>query len=226
MHLEPGSAEGLVGYLDSMRFWSKVEVEDLSASYALVLTPSPVRGRAAAARRRSVPSPSCPAPTSRRCSRQPSRPGSGRWRRCASPRAGRGSAARPTTARSPTSWAGSRRRCTWTRAATAARRRWRGCTTWGARRAGWCCCTSTAPTRCCPRTATPSILDDRTIGTVTTSARHYELGPIALALVKRSTPADATSRRRRCRRGPGGRRRGLSRWPGLTSPGRRSPGRR
>jgi folate-binding protein YgfZ len=37
----------------------------------------------------------------------------------------------------------------------------------------------------------PVVLDDRTVGTVTSSARHYELGPIALAVVKRSTPADA-----------------------------------
>jgi hypothetical protein len=33
---------------------------------------------------------------------------------------------------------------------------------------------------------------ERTVGHVTTSTRHHELGPIALALVKRSTPAEAT----------------------------------
>lgn len=33
--------------------------------------------------------------------------------------------------------------------------------------------------------------DGRTIGAVTSSARHYELGPIALALVKRTVPVDA-----------------------------------
>jgi tRNA-modifying protein YgfZ len=33
---------------------------------------------------------------------------------------------------------------------------------------------------------------DRQVGFVTTAARHHELGPIALALVKRSTPVDAT----------------------------------
>ncbi len=32
---------------------------------------------------------------------------------------------------------------------------------------------------------------DRTVGTVGSSARHYELGPIALALVKRNVPLDA-----------------------------------
>ena len=34
--------------------------------------------------------------------------------------------------------------------------------------------------------------DGRAVGTVTSSARHYELGPIALALVKRTVPVDAT----------------------------------
>ncbi len=33
---------------------------------------------------------------------------------------------------------------------------------------------------------------DRQVGFVTTAARHHELGPVALALVKRSTPVDAT----------------------------------
>ncbi len=34
-------------------------------------------------------------------------------------------------------------------------------------------------------------LDSRLVGFVTSSARHHELGPIALALVKRSTPVEA-----------------------------------
>jgi folate-binding Fe-S cluster repair protein YgfZ len=34
-------------------------------------------------------------------------------------------------------------------------------------------------------------LDGRTVGTVTTVARHHELGPIALAVLKRSVPEDA-----------------------------------
>ena len=34
--------------------------------------------------------------------------------------------------------------------------------------------------------------EGRKVGFVTTAARHYELGPIALALVKRNIPADAT----------------------------------
>jgi folate-binding Fe-S cluster repair protein YgfZ len=34
-------------------------------------------------------------------------------------------------------------------------------------------------------------VDSRPVGFVGTAARHYELGPIALALVKQSVPADA-----------------------------------
>ncbi|CAN5591227.1 folate-binding protein YgfZ [soil metagenome] len=37
----------------------------------------------------------------------------------------------------------------------------------------------------------PVTLDDRAVGVITSAARHYELGPIALALVKRRTPVDA-----------------------------------
>lgn len=36
------------------------------------------------------------------------------------------------------------------------------------------------------------VLDGRTVGFVGSAARHYELGPIALALVKRNVPVDAT----------------------------------
>jgi folate-binding protein YgfZ len=35
-------------------------------------------------------------------------------------------------------------------------------------------------------------LDDASIGTVGSAARHYELGPVALALVKRTSPVEAT----------------------------------
>lgn len=38
-HLEPGAAESLVAFLDSMRFLSRVEVEDVSAEYAVVWQP-------------------------------------------------------------------------------------------------------------------------------------------------------------------------------------------
>ena len=32
----------------------------------------------------------------------------------------------------------------------------------------------------------------KVVGSVGTAARHYELGPIATAVIKRSTPTDAT----------------------------------
>ena len=42
-----------------------------------------------------------------------------------------------------------------------------------------------------PKSGSPVTLDGKEIGFVGTVARHYELGPIALALIKRMTPADA-----------------------------------
>ncbi|HEY6796998.1 MAG TPA: glycine cleavage T C-terminal barrel domain-containing protein [Kineosporiaceae bacterium] len=43
-----------------------------------------------------------------------------------------------------------------------------------------------------PAPGDPVVLGGRPVGHVTSAARHHELGPIALAMVKRSTPADAT----------------------------------
>jgi folate-binding protein YgfZ len=42
-----------------------------------------------------------------------------------------------------------------------------------------------------PETGDPVLLDERAVGRVGTVAQHHELGPIALALIKRSVPADA-----------------------------------
>jgi tRNA-modifying protein YgfZ len=39
MHVEPGTADALVDYLGRMRFWSKVDVEDVSAGWAVVWEP-------------------------------------------------------------------------------------------------------------------------------------------------------------------------------------------
>jgi hypothetical protein len=36
------------------------------------------------------------------------------------------------------------------------------------------------------------MLGDKTVGRITKAAWHYELGPIALAMLKRATPVDAT----------------------------------
>jgi folate-binding protein YgfZ len=43
-----------------------------------------------------------------------------------------------------------------------------------------------------PRQGTDLLHDGRAVGMVGSSARHHELGPIALALVKRNVPVDAT----------------------------------
>jgi len=42
-----------------------------------------------------------------------------------------------------------------------------------------------------PGTPVLPVDGDRAVGQLTTSARHHELGPVALALVKRSLPVDA-----------------------------------
>jgi folate-binding protein YgfZ len=42
-----------------------------------------------------------------------------------------------------------------------------------------------------PAPGSPVVHDGREVGVVTSSARHYELGPIALAVVKRTVPVDA-----------------------------------
>ncbi|MGH3486489.1 MAG: YgfZ/GcvT domain-containing protein, partial [Actinopolymorphaceae bacterium] len=42
-----------------------------------------------------------------------------------------------------------------------------------------------------PGHGAPVTHDDRTVGFVTSSARHYEMGPVALALVRRNVPVDA-----------------------------------
>jgi len=42
-----------------------------------------------------------------------------------------------------------------------------------------------------PAHGDPVLLDGREVGAVTSAARHHELGPIALALVKRTVPVDA-----------------------------------
>jgi tRNA-modifying protein YgfZ len=42
-----------------------------------------------------------------------------------------------------------------------------------------------------PPHGAPVVAAERQVGFVTSSARHFELGPIALALVKRTVPDDA-----------------------------------
>jgi folate-binding Fe-S cluster repair protein YgfZ len=42
-----------------------------------------------------------------------------------------------------------------------------------------------------PEHGTKLFLDDKEVGFIGSMARHYELGPIALAVIKRNTPSDA-----------------------------------
>ena len=43
-----------------------------------------------------------------------------------------------------------------------------------------------------PEVGAPVLMRDKQVGRVGSSARHHELGPIALALLKRNVPVDAT----------------------------------
>ncbi|MBM7783846.1 folate-binding protein YgfZ [Tenggerimyces flavus] len=44
MHLEPGAAPAVVAFLDKMRFMARVEVSDRTAEFAVAWTPAPVEG--------------------------------------------------------------------------------------------------------------------------------------------------------------------------------------
>ena len=106
--------------------------------------------------------------------------------------------------------------CTWRRAATGARRPWRGCTTWGARRGGWSWCTWTAARWTCrtpaPRWSRPTagVPSGGSAGRCATRS----WGPVALALVKRSADVSGPP--------PGGGPRGRGRppttWPCRSTP--------
>ena len=97
----------------------------------------------------------------------------------------------PTTGRSRTRSAGSGRRCTCRRAATAARRRSRGWRTWVGHRAGSVLRPPRRRRRGAAGAGDPVLRDGRAVGRVGTVVQHHELGPVALALVKRSVPVDA-----------------------------------
>ena len=146
-------------------------------------------------------------------------PGRGEALRVARP--GRARRPRSTTAPSRTSSTGCAPPSTWTRAATAARRRSPGCTTSVGRRGGWSCCTWTVPATCCPGAG-------RRGGCRRASGRGGdERRPAPRARSDRARGGSAGSpggrtgvgglRRRRRRRGPdraGRRIRGVGRPPG------------
>ena len=224
--VEPGTAPALVAWLESMRFMLRVEVADVTADWAVLGEPrrrrvgrtasrspgwtrgpdlvgdtaayGPVEGhpgrgsRVARAARAPGAARGAPSGTGRSRARGPPR-------RCGSPRGGPGWAPRPTTAPSPTSSTGCAPRSTCTRAATAGRRRSRGCTTSAGRRGGWSSSTSTAPGTSSPTAGAAVVLGEREVGRLTSVARHHEDGPVALAVVKRSVPRGRGSSRRRGR---------------------------
>ena len=162
----------------------RVEVTDVTAELAVTWRPGDGLTDATSSSR---------ATSSRRTPRPPARrAASGRSRRCGSRAASRGSASTPTTARSPTrsGWIGPavhldkgcyRGQETVARVHTLGRppRRLTLLHLDG------------SENRLPDRRAPSSAHGDKVVGFVGTSARHHELGPIALALVKRNVPLDA-----------------------------------
>jgi len=189
-HVEPGTAGALVEFLDKMRFWSKVEVEDVSTSYAVVLTPHvvpgvPVRpvahGVEAFVARDDVAS-------------VLAGPVAGVWAlealRIADGRPRLGLETDHRTIPHELGWL------------ETAVHLDKGCYR-GQETVARVHNLGRPPRRLVllhldgsesvlPEHGEPVLLGDRTVGSVTSAARHYELGPIALALVKRSTPAEET----------------------------------
>lgn len=188
-HVEPGTAGGLVGYLDSMRFWSKVEVADVSDAYAVVLRPTAVPG---------VPSRATPDGVESFVPRADLAEVlhddlAGVWAlealRIAAGRPRFGLETDHRTIPHELGWLESAVHLD------------KGCYR-GQETVARVHNLGRPPRRLVllhldgsesvlPGHGEPVVLGDRQVGAVTSSARHHELGPIALALVKRSTPADA-----------------------------------
>ena len=189
-HVEPGAAEGLVRYLDSMRFWSKVEVEDVSTTYAVVLRPGPVEGAPTRVTPEGVESFVPRADLERVLAGELA----GVWAlealRIAAGRPRFGLETDHRTIPHEVGWIGPAVHLD------------KGCYR-GQETVARVQNLGRPPRRLVllhldgsesvlPAHGDPVALDDRQVGFVTSSARHYELGPVALALVKRSTPTEAT----------------------------------
>ena len=186
-HVEPGTAEALVGYLDSMRFWSVVQVEVMPA-YAVVLRPDPVPGAPSRATADGAESFVAREDLEQVLLGELA----GVWAlealRIA---AGRPRAGRETDHRTiphEVGWIGP--------AVHLDKGCYRGQETVARvhnlgrppRRLVLLHLDGSESTL--PGHGDPVVLGDRVVGVVTSSARHYELGPIALAVVKRSTAVD------------------------------------
>jgi len=189
VHLEPGTAESLVAYLDSMRFWSDVQVADLSPAYAVVLAPAAVPGSPARATRFGVESFVARDRLADLLAGDLAGVEALEALRVVAgiPRLGLETDHR--TIPHEVGWLGSAVHLD------------KGCYR-GQETVARVHNLGRPPRRLVllhldgsdsvlPVHGDPVVFGERQVGAVTSAARHYELGPVALALVKRSTPVDA-----------------------------------
>ena len=194
-HTEPGAAPALVAWLDRMRFLMRVEVADRSAEYAVVWTAGePAGDLLARTGQDSLGGRELFVPRARsRAACWPTRrgPGCGRTRPAGSPPGCRGSGV-DTDHRTIPNEAG---------LIGVAVHLDKGCYR-GQETVARVHTLGRPPRRlvrlhldgsvdALPEPGTALELDGRAVGFVGSSARHYELGPIALGLVKRNVPVDA-----------------------------------
>jgi len=188
VHVEPGTAEALLGYLDSMRFWAAVEVEDLSPAYAVALAPAAVPGAPSRATLFGVESFVARDQLGAVLAGDLAGVEALEALRVAAgiPRLGLETDHR--TIPHEVGWLGSAVHLD------------KGCYR-GQETVARVHNLGRPPRRLVllhldgsdselPGHGDPVMAGDRQVGTVTSSARHYELGPIALAVVKRSTPVE------------------------------------
>ena len=189
LHVEPGTAAELVRFLDSMRFWSKVEVEDVTPAFAVVLRPDAVPGAVS----RRVPVGVESFVRREELAEHLAGELAGVWAlealRVAAGRPRFGLETDHRTIPHEVGWIPSAVHLD------------KGCYR-GQETVARVQNLGRPPRRLVllhldgsdsvlSATGDPVLLDGRDVGRVTSAARHYELGPIALAVVKRSTPADA-----------------------------------
>jgi folate-binding protein YgfZ len=194
MHIEPGTAEPLVGYLDSMRFWSEVDVVDVSSSYAVLALPAGATAPAGVVHRTTDFAVELFAPRAD-IERYVDEAGGpvGIWAlealRIAAGRARLGFETDHRTIPHEVGWL------------ETAVHLDKGCYR-GQETVARVHNLGRPPRRLVllhldgsdselPAPGSPVTLDGREVGRVTSSARHYELGPIALAVIKRSTDSAA-----------------------------------
>jgi len=196
-HVEPGTAPALVEWLDGMRFLMRVEVTDVTDELAVAWRPIPVEGEQTGGRYDLVPRERLTAYA------DAAGPAAGLWAfealRIArgEPRFGV-----DTDARTIPNEVG------WVPGSTGSDAPWeavhldKGCYR-GQETVARVHTLGRPPRRLTllhldgsanqlPEVGTPLQYDGREVGFVGSSARHHELGPIALALVKRAVPVEAT----------------------------------